>query len=189
MSEEIYQTGDMNLAAALMACGVPLAPDDPAVMIQPENGRRYASFRLLGRTMDGQDDTRAMMGEWNKRGELRPGHPFTAIADFLNEKRRAAPGAKSGDEILGFALEYLRADGYPCHGVARVTDIPDAVNGGPDTLDCYILAFIHCREVLFGIIRDTRRTDYHLEREGRHAMISDTLPRWQKQHLTSRLNG
>ena len=189
MNQEIYQTGDMNLAAALMACGVPLAQEDPAVMIQPERGRRYASFRLLGRTMDGKDETRAMMAEWARRGQLQPGHPFTAIADFVTEKRRSAPEAKSCDDILGFALEYLRAEGFPCHGVARVSDIPDAVNGGPDTLDCYILAFIHCREVLFQIIDETRRTDYYFEREGRHALISDNLPRWQKQYLTSRLNG
>jgi hypothetical protein len=189
MNNETFQTGDINLAAALMACGVPLTPEDPAVMIQPEHGRRYASFRLLGMTMDGRDETRTMMAEWNRRGALQPGHPFTAIADFITEKRRAEPDAKSCNDFLAFAIDYLRADGFSCGTVCKVADIPDFVNGGPGTVDRYILAFIHCREVLFGIISDARRTDFHMERDGRHALISDNLPRWQKQHLTSRLNG
>lgn len=189
---KIYQTGDINLAAALMACGVPLSPTDPAVMVQPEDGPRYASFRLLDRTIDGKDETDSMMARWKHGGALPPDHGFSIIADFLIERRERAPEAKSTDEMIAFAVDYMTAQGRAAgmNGVRNVNDIPDRLRRAPHTPETFILAFVHCRDLLFGIINKMKRTDYHFQRdEVRHAIISNTLPAWQRKELTARING
>lgn len=183
------QTGDLNLAAALMACGVPLSQQDPIAIIQPEHGKRYGSFRLGPATIDGEDETRDLMDAWTGKLPLPPAHPFQTISDFLKSRPE---NCRSTPDMFDYAIAYLRMESLAVSGVARITDIPAFVERNRKSTAAFILAFVHCREMLFQ--QFTRaRTDHYLQRgsgqEIRRAMISSNLPKWQRAELTSRLNG
>jgi hypothetical protein len=184
-----FQTGDINLASALMACGVPLSPDDPVTLIQPESGKPYGSFRLREMTMDGRDSTMDLMLVWGGKKRLAPSHGFEVICQFL---RSRPADCRSTNDLLDFAMEYLVTLGMPCAGVRTLADVPRWVAAKPTSADSFILAFIHCREQLFRHFQKSK-TDHYLTRgsgnEARHAMISNNLPRWQRRELTSRLQG
>lgn len=184
-----FQTGDINLAAALMACGVPLSPDDPVTIIQPEHGKRYASFRLMEITMDGEDKTADLMSAWSGRKELEPSHGFEMICRFLRDR---PSDCRRTDELMDFAIDWLSGIGFPCAGVRSLSDVPQYVAERPTSVDAFILAFVHCRDVIFQAYQRSK-TDHYMTRgsgaDSRYAMISDNLPRWQRRELTSRLNG
>jgi len=184
-----FQTGDINLAAALMACGVPLSPEDPVTIIQPENGRRYGSFRLMEITMDGRDKTADLMSAWDGKKDLPPGHGFEMICRFLRER---PDDCRHTDDLMDFAMAWLGRLGFPCAGVRTFDDVPQFVTGRPASVDAFVLAFIHCRELIFQAYRRSKTDHFMIRgsgRDSRYAIISDNLPRWQRRELTSRLNG
>lgn len=180
-----HQTGDLNLAASLMACGVPLSQDAPVALIQPEHGKRYGSFRFGPMTADGIDSTDAMLHAWSGRGGLQPGHPFLQLMEFCKAHRAA--GIRDTDSLLGFALGYLLERQQSVDTVARISDIPQFIASNRKTLAGFILAYVFNRDVLFKAFSKAR-TDYYFSKNGHSAMVSDNLPRWQQRELTSRLN-
>jgi hypothetical protein len=184
-----HQTGDINLAAALMACGVPPSREQPIKLIQPESGKKYASFRLGPCTMDGKEKTENLMDVWAGRRELEPSHGFEQICRFLKARPR---GCRDTEALLDFAIDYLRKMGFALSGVRHMGDIEAKVQSEPQSVDSFILAFIHCRELLFSMFRQAR-TDFYFERghgaDTRRGMIAENLPAWQRRELTSRLNG
>ena len=184
-----FQTGDINLAAALMACGVPLSPEDPVTVIQPEIGKPYGSFRLREITMDGRDKTQDLMAAWSGRKQLTPAHGFEQICRFL---RSRGSDCRSTEEMLDFAIDYLTDIGFPCVGVRCFADVADYVSTRPTSADAFVLAFIHCRELLFQAFRRSKIDHYLTRGSGndiRRAVISNTLPAWQRRELTARLQG
>lgn len=188
-----FQTGDINLAAALMACGVPPSRDDPVAVIQPEHGKPYASFRVGPQTADGKDLTEHMMEAWNNRRDLGEWHGFTILSHFIKAFRRGIPnGQKSTENVFGFAIDYIRDMGESSTGVAKVSDIPAFVDKDRHTAAAFILAFVWQRDDLYKTWKRAR-TDFYLSRGDcyamRQALISDNLPRWQRRELTSRLQG
>lgn len=184
-----FQTGDINLAAALIACGVPPSDGDPVTVIQPEHGPAYGSFRLGSITADGKDLTAHLMEAWNHQRDMGEWHGFTIISEFIKARPK---DCRHTDEMLDFAIDYLRAMGESTAGIAELRDIPSFVERDRNTAAAFILAFVWQRDDLFKTFRNAK-TDFYLSRgtgrDMRQAMISDNLPRWQRRELTSRLQG
>ena len=180
-----HQTGDLNLAASLMACGVPLSQDAPVALIQPEHGKRYGSFRFGPMTADGIDSTDSMLHAWSGRGGMKPDHPFMQLMDFCKSHRAA--GIRDTDSLLSFAIGYLLDRQQRVDSVSMLSDIPQFIESNRLTMAGFVLAYVFNRDVLFKAFSKAR-TDYYFSKNGHSAMISDKLPRWQQRELASRLN-
>jgi len=186
---EGHRTGDINLAAALLSVGILPAPERAVTIIQPEDGRRYASFRLLPTSADGVENIAKLMAFWSGEGSLAASHGFPVICDFLAARPR---NCRTSDDMLDFAFEWFAQRGHKVATVRGIDDIPAFVESMPDCPAAYVLAFIHNREHLFRVAK-TAGTDYLFERgsgsERRVAIISSDLPKWQSRELTARLKG
>ena len=184
-----YHTGDINLAAALMACGVHLDPLAPVRLIESEAiGRDYASFRLFDITADGLDSTGRLMSAWSKVEPLPAHHPFEIISRFVAGKPREI---RHTNDLLDYAIDWLRADGInpPCSSLA---DIPDLCRKFPQSVESYILGFVYNRETCFKLCQQARREVHQFSKDGnreRQTLIDTRLPRWQRNELLSRLQG
>jgi hypothetical protein len=180
-----YHTGDINLASALMACGIPLDPETPVRLIESGNGSSYGSFRVGAFSEDGQEDTMAIMHAWAGRSELRADHPVPIISEFI----RAKPfGCTTSADWLGHAIDWLREREYIVHGVRCIEDIPFYVKPLPQSVASYILAYVYNRETCFRLYNEARRA-VHMRDEDRHVLIDSHLPKWQRNELLSRFQG
>lgn len=184
-----FHTGDINLAAAIMACGIPLSPDCPVSIIESESvGRVYGSFKLLGISNDGKLETEKLMRVWQGSSELDSNHPFNQISAFIREKPFEI---RNTQDVFDFAIDYLRERGIN-PAVVRLDDIPAFVAKFPTMAESYILAFVHNRETCFRLYHHARREIHQTNGQGRdmrQSLIDTRLPRWQRNELLSRLQG
>lgn len=180
------QTGDINLAAALMACAIPLDRNDPVRIIEADGIEKpYASFRVTEASLDGKHVTEACMDHWAKAKLLPDSHPFAVICAFLDGR---PPGQMKADDWLGYAIGYLRERGIETPGLARISDIEAFVNALPTSPESYILAFVANRKTCLDLYYAGTRAVF-MTRNDSHTLIDSKLPAWQRRELLSRLQG
>ena len=179
-------TGDINLASALMAVGIPLDPSCPVKVIESESSERpYASFRLLQSSTDGANNTDQLMRVWSGTEQAPHSHPFAEICRFI----KCRPSVKMNSASwLDYAVDYLTAMGFKLHGIARLSDIESFVKSFPKATESYVLAFVHNRNLCIDICRHAVRT-VHLTNGTSHLSIDTHLPAWQKRNLLAIFGG
>lgn len=179
-------TGDINLASALMAVGIPLDPACPVKVIESESAAKpYASFRLMPSSMDGEHNTDQLMRVWSGTESAPYAHPFVEVCRFI----KCRPDGKMNSAAwLDFAVDYLTAMGIKLRGVARLSDIESFVMSLPKATESYILAFVHNRNLCVDICRHAVRT-VHMTNGASHIAIDTHLPAWQKRNLLSIFGG
>ena len=184
-----FHTGDINLAAALMACGIPLSPTNAVTLIEStRTDSLYASFKLCGASSDGKDSTETLMAVWSGNKEIPDTHPFSVISAFISAKPREI---RDTDSIFAFALDYLAEQGFNPQ-IPNLRDVPDLCQRFPQAIESYILAFVWNRDVCFKLYRDARREVHQTNGTGsdiHQTLIDHRLPRWQRNELLSRLQG
>jgi hypothetical protein len=183
--ESAIQTGDINLAAAIMACGIPLNPAFPAKVIESSDGHNYASFGLMQTSEDGKEKTNILMTYWSDGSGIPAHHPFVRICQFIKGKPQ---GRLTPDDWLSYAVSYLSSLGVSLPGLRRVSDIDLFVSNLPDAPESYILAFVGNRAVCLELYKKARRS-IHQNIGDAHTMIDSDLPLAQRRELLSRLQG
>lgn len=182
--ENSRQTGDVNLAASLMACGISLSASNPVKIIESWRGS-YGAWMLDPYSADGKNITEKLMLFWVSGEGIDKSHPFSQISKFI---RSRPDGVSNSDEWLAWAVDYLCDNGIVIPGLARVSDIERFVAALPAALESYILAFVHNRDVCLQLYRKAKRS-IHMSRNDSHTMIDVSLPKWQRLELLSRLEG
>lgn len=185
IGKSTYNTGDINLAAACMAVGIPLDVAQPVRIIESSDGHSYGSFSLGPWSEDGQESTETIMDHWSKRAGLRQDHPIITISEFITN--RPIP-KMSMSEWLDYAMEWLAERGNEVQGITSISDIPDYVTPLPQSLTSYILAFVYNRQTCFHLYNDARRA-VHMSNGESHVLIDRNLPKWQRNELLSRYQG
>jgi len=189
------QTGDINLASALMACAIPLDQKDPVRVIEAECiSGSYASFRIAEASADGKHTTQSCMDHWSSVKLLPDFHPFATICAFIKDRPE---GRLSAEDWLGYALSYLWERGIDLPGLTRISDIEQFVNKLPSAPESYILAFVANRQTCLALYRSGKRAIFQMKMGGdlrdrsndRHTLIDAKLPAWQRNELLSRLQG
>lgn len=184
-----HGTGDINLAAALMAMGI--APDDayPCAIISKDDGRDYGRFFIGPISNCGKFETMKLLHFWSHPDEI-PGdrHPFGWLLAFIAARPR---GCSTPQDWLDYAHDHLTALGELPAGFPRNLDhIPDIVARAPESRASYVLAFAHCRALCLQLVRDARRQVMMKSRDGRSANVIDSrLPRHVRNNLIARLDG
>ena len=185
------QCGDINLVAAIMSLGIPLKSGDPLTLTEGPGGKIYSSFRLEEYSLDMKIATNDLMENWSgiARVPLPHDHGFSRICQFIRSRKA---GIQNSQDLLDFAVDYLRERGHELPGLRRLADIPHFVAAMPDSEASYVLAYIANREQCFHLYSKARRDKYRTAGHGsemRHALIDHKLPRWKKEELVSRLQG
>jgi hypothetical protein len=185
IGKSTYSTGDINLAASLMAVGIPLDPAQPVRIIESSDGRSYGSFTLGAWSEDGKESTESIMDHWAKRSGLPDDHPINAISQFIADR----PAIKmSAADWLEYAMSWLSERGHQVAGVRCIEDIPYYVQPLPQSVPSYILAYVYNRQTCFLLYNDARRA-VHMRNGESHVLIDHKLPMWQRNELLSRLQG
>lgn len=186
--EQALGTGDILLASALMALGIPLDPVSPCETIQKDDGRSYGRFHLLPHSMDGKQDTHTMSRAWSRLEDLPADHPFAWLMTFVATRPR---GVSSVSDWLGWAVDHCRDLGIDAAGLpGNIERIPDFVKAQPDSRAAYIFAFVHCRDLAMLLYQKERRTKVMMSAGPKHHVIMDTrLPKPVRSDLLSRLEG
>jgi len=183
-----YQTGDINLAAAIMSCGVPLDPLDPVCQIEHPNGTKYGRYSLAPYSMDGVTDTGDLMEHWSGTKTLPESHGFSQICEFIKARPR---GIQRTDDLLDFAMEYLQGLGFLLMGLRGIDSVSAYVNSHENAAS-YILAYVSNRDLCFTLYRTMTRKVYYEEGYGddiRRALLDTRLPKREARELLSRLQG
>ena len=185
--QSTFQTGDVNLASALMACSIPLDRDCPVKLIESTTrDKPYGSFLVCAISEDGMEDTQALMEFWTNGGTLRDGHPLPRICEFIKAKPN---GILSPDEWLDHAVDWLKARSIPLPGLRRMSDVPAFVQALPQSLESYILAFVYNRWTCFQLYNNARRAIHQSRGDQLHTLIDSRLPKHQRNELLARLEG
>jgi len=185
-------TGDINLAAAIMACQVPLDPDNPVRLIESAPDQKcYASFHLMERSEDGTTETEKLMEHWSgfvTDDPLPLDHGFRHICDFI--RSRAKGVRMNTSDWIDYAVEYCAERGVKLPGLTNLQSVPAFVNALPFAMQSYILAFVFNRDYCLQLYRNARRAKFMASDDGiRHSMIDRALPQWKTKELLSRLQG
>lgn len=184
----VYHTGDINLASALMALGIPLDPLNPVSLID-NLGQDYGSFALAACSEDGTEDTARLMDHWSGIIMLPLNHGFSIICEFIKARPR---GVQRTDDVLAFAVDYLIQRGETLPGLRTIHDVPAFVSALPEGFASYVLAYVWNRNLCFKLYNSASRKVFYSETDGnetRRALIDRRLPKWQAKELISRLQG
>lgn len=187
-SGQSYQTGDINLAAAVMSCGVPLNPSDPVSQIEHPNGDRYGRFSLAGYSMDGKTNTEDLMLHWSGHKKLPDSHGFSQVCRFIKDRPK---GVQKTSDLLDFAVEYLQKAGFLLTGLRGIDSVAGYVNNHENEAS-YVLAYVSNRDLCFNLYRSMTRKVYYEAGTGddiRRALLDTRLPKREAKELLSRLQG
>lgn len=183
-----YQTGDINLAAAVMSCGVPLDPVEPVCQISHQSGQNYGRYALLAYSMDGTTNTEDLMEHWSGHKKLPESHGFSQICEFIKARPK---GIQRTSDLLDFAMEYLQGMGFILSGLRGIDSVAAYVNNHENAAS-YVLAYVSNRDLCFTLYRTMRRKVYYEEGSGdeiRRAILDTQLPKREAKELLSRLQG
>lgn len=182
--EANFGTGDINLAAACMAMGVPLKPFRPVVVVKRDNGRDYGRFNLEPLSVCGRFSVLRLDKMFGGDAPTNPGEEnFAAILAFV----KARPsGVRTLDDWYGFACEWLRDQGetvIPARGA-----VEDFIKGAPNSMPAHIFAFILNRAHAFDLAKAAcGRPQIMASRGKAHVLLDERLPRRVKADIYSRL--
>jgi len=140
------QCGDINLVAAMMACGITLNPQRPCSVIEAEDGHTYTTFIYLPVGIDGRTISDQLLAHWAGKIALPTDDGFAQICEFI----RARPkGVQRSADLMDFAMKYLSERGEVVMGVRQFDDIPDFVAKAPNGRAQFILAYVWNRDILY----------------------------------------
>jgi len=181
-------SGDINLVATMMALGIPLDPVCPISMIDG-HGRTYSTYHVCEYSQDGRESSDQINDFW--AGEEIPpqGHGYRYISEFIRCRPR---GVQRTEDLLDFAVDYLRERGHALTGIRTIADLPNFVNALPNHESSYVLAYVWNREVCYQLHKQARRKVFYEDGEGndtRRAIIDTQLPKWKAKEILSRLEG
>jgi len=179
MTNSAFGTGEINLACALMALGIPLDSGNPCSIIAHQNGHVYSRYHFEAISFDGAFRTVEMSALWSNIGQVPDNHPLRVICDFV---KSAGHGLKLND-WFDHAQSIFE--------IGHLTNFEDAqrpVSTFPENPESYCLAFmLNRRELLTLHHKATRET--LMTKGDSTALIGVNMPRYQKQELINRLNG
>lgn len=183
------QSGDINLIAAMMACGIMLDHESPCRVMDSEDGRTYSSFSYLPFSADGTTSADRLMAHWLGSIVLPDDDGFPVICQFIKSRPK---GAQRSHDLFDFAMTWLESRGHKIHGLASFDGIPAYVASLPKSEASYVLAYVWNREICYLLHKRVGRS-VHLgdasKNGGRCAIISEKLPQWQRKELLSRYLG
>lgn len=186
--QSAHSTGDIKLASALMAVGVPLDPKNPAALIIKESGGEYASFRLLSISADGKESTGTLMDWWTHPEKAKSGHPFKAIMAFMLD---VPADCVRASEWLDFAHRWLaERNQRPPDAPRKIEDIPDFVARHQGDLAGYIFAVAFNRQTCWKEFLIAREApDYLMQRGKAVTKVNHNTPKRIQDELITRLRG
>jgi len=151
MRKREFSTGDINLAAALMAIGITPSDERHISLVASTNGHDYKRFHFDLISPDGKFEVYSMNAAWQAPEHFRnanPLHPFGKIMSFISARPL---GTVNQDEWLGHAANYL---GITRDAVSKLyRDLKKVCAKSPESEVSYILAFIFNREFLISEIK------------------------------------
>lgn len=181
-----HGTGDINLAAAVMAMGIP--PDElTQCAVISKGSRDYCRFYVQSISNCGKFETMKLMAFWSASG-APANHPFGWIMDFITARPQ---GCSSAADWLDHAFDTLSATGnVPKAFPRKMAEIPAMVASLPEARASYLLAFVHCREFCLSLTRQARRQVMMTSGDGeRNQIIDSRLPVHVRNNLIARLDG
>lgn len=182
-----HATGDLLLASALMAVGIPLEPRNECSVIHKDDGKSYGRFHILPLSACGKFETLKLMGEWSTKGTLLPSHPFVWILDFIAARPQ---GVSSVSDWLNWAHVYAGQVGISKIGLPKsIGDIPAFVAKNSENLAGHLFAFVHCRGAAQEAFRQAKNQVMMTNRTGGAAIIDASLPIATRNNLLARLEG
>ncbi len=181
---ESLNTGDVNLAAALMSMGIPLTEGDPCSLVLRDDGTSYARFHVNKLSIKGDKRTDVLMRFWKSPKSCHD----PAFSDIMNFVRLGLDrGARRCLEWLDLAHDYISdMSGGKVNMPTKIKDIPDIINTNPDASHAYILAYVYNRNHLWDIVGTARRR-IMITRGDNHAMIDGHLEKWKRNEILARL--
>lgn len=150
--ETAFKTGDINLAAALLACGCNLYRHEPCKIIASDNGETYASFRIID-SGDPMFEVNMLNSYWAaKKAPER--HAFGELMEFINDR----PLQKmTNEDWLDYARDYAKQRNPKAILPNSIKDIPLVSPDGGETAEAYAFAFVHCRNGCLDLMRNAKR--------------------------------
>lgn len=179
MQKEKFITGDINLACALMALGIPLDAMQPCSIIAHENGQMHSRYNFEAHSINGRFYALDMSKAWASIDKIPAQHPLAIISHFV---RRAGRG-RSLKEWLEHAI-----DEFNLKHVTNYSDAESHVASFPENPESYCLAFVCNRRTLLDLHYKATQKIY-MSNGDRRVLIDSKLPAHQKKELVNRLNG
>lgn len=186
--QRTHSTGDIKLASTLKTMGVPPDPVRPVDLILKDDGTKYASFHLLGRSVDGAYDTAVLMSYWTNPEKTPTGHPMKAVMAFIKD---APEGCHKATEWLEHAHVWLgRLKQRPPDAPRRIEDIPDFTARHADDLAGYIFAFAYNRDTCWlDYLEASKSPDIFMTHGKAVTKVNASTPKHIANELISRLKG
>lgn len=178
-----YGTGDLNLAAACMAVGVPLDETRGAVkVILSDNGREYCRFFLMPLSLDGQLGTKDLMTAWSSRSGDGAGHAFGWLMRFLADKPR---DVSTLSDWFGWAHDWLRGQRELGRWPTTLEKASEFVNRHPEDKAGYVFAFLVNRDLCFQLAKAAMESPQVHMRHGRtgHILMDERTPKWRREQF------
>lgn len=184
---ESFNTGDLNLAAAIMTMGVP--PEKEAVkLIASTSGQDYVRFSLCKESIDGRISTALLMMAWNesdKHIKANPDSMFGKIMQFIKARphdcKKYIEWCEYASDWLGLSKNQVRI---------LMTKEPKIWDSSPDSEPAYILGFVANRFNLLDVANKFQREgNFHVydERGKAVSLISEKLPKRMRDYLLSNI--
>lgn len=183
-------TGDLNLASALMAVGIPLNDREPAALILSDNGQSYGRFYLYPHSEDGRFTTESLMRFWSGLESLEPQDPFRQISEFI---RNRPEGVRTREDWFAYCVDTLASEGIQVPGLTSIEGIPAYVRSLPESRQSYLLAFVANRSLCVELYKTCKRkimvSRRHSWNQTAHSLIDTRLDKSIRNNLLSRLEG
>jgi hypothetical protein len=179
-------TGDINLASALMSVGIPLDQHDPCSLVLRDDGKNYARFHLMMQSVDGSYQTERLMSFWKSPNECSD-VSFSAIMDFVKSGR--ACNVRTSREWFDYAHAYLEEmQAQRPDAPSTIGDVPAFISANQNGAASHIFAFAYNREDCWQVMNKARRRIL-ITRGESHASIDANLEKWKRNELLARLEG
>lgn len=184
---ESLNTGDINLAAAVMSMGVPLCEHQKTSLVLRGGDKfgTYARFHLKLTSIKGDHSTQKLMSYWREPNRCQD-NDFAQIMNFVKKGIRS--GAKLAEEWLQLAVEHVNeVSGGNVNIPATFEALPEFIEAQPDETHSYLLAFVYNRWDLQQIIKKAQR-QIMMSNGDNHVIIDGHLERWKQKELLAMIN-
>ncbi len=188
LGQASHGTGDILLASALAAVGIPFDPHSPCAVINRDNGKTYGRWFLLPTSADGKHDTHKLDRAWSGLEVLPANHPFVWLMDFVKHGR--GEGCRTIPDWMGAAHDHCRDLEIKANGLPRsLAQVEGLIAKLPEARESYVFAFVHCRDLAFRLYQHERNVQVMQTRGGASSLIDVRLPKPARIELLSRLDG
>lgn len=181
-----FRTGDLNLAAACMAVGVPLWQQKPVTVTLSESMPDRGSWNLCAATIDGDESVATLSAWWTNPKSARRDHPFALLMEFISARPTECSGVASW---LDHAHAWLARRGLrPINAPRNLAGIKDFVARFNNSKAGYVFAFVWNRQTCLDLYHRAN-PEIELRRGGRMTRVGVNLDKRQAANLIARING